>query len=176
MLRHISALACLGLLAACASAPQLEGARPARPLVLEQALVGETTGDGAVTTLTGDKTHFAVTSRGDWNGQVLTLVEDFRYDDGKQERKTWHLRRIADGHYRGTREDVIGEADVTQDGDTVRLDYNVTLDTALGKVDCRFRDLLYFETGDTIRNIATVSKLGLRMARVNIAMHPSGAK
>ena len=176
MLRQICVLACLGLLAACASAPQLEGARPARPLVLEQALSGETKGDGFVTTLTGDRTHFAVMIHGNWDGQVLTLVEDFRYDDGKQERKTWHLRRIADGHYRGTREDVIGEADVTQDGDTVRLDYNVTLDTALGKVDCRFRDLLYFETGDTIRNTATVSKLGLRVARVNIAMHPAGVK
>ena len=161
-------------LGGCASAPILPSeARSAKTLVLEQALNGLTLGDGTVTDITGGTTRFKVEIHGNWDGNVLTLVEDFNYEDGKKERKTWKLTSLGNGRFQGVREDVIGTAAVFQDANAVRLDYHVTLDTSLGKLDCRFRDLLYLEPDGTVRNTATVSKFGIRLARVSLTMRPN---
>ena len=158
-------------LCGCASAPQLRAPEtPATALVLERAMAGTLEGEGVVTTLFGDKTHFAVNIAGNWDGSILTLVEEFRYHDGKTERKTWHLTRILPGQYRGEREDVIGTADVRQDGDAVRLDYQVLLDTPLGRIRTRFRDILFLRPNGSITNRATVSKLGLSLAHVDLSL------
>ena len=161
-------------LAGCASAPILPSeARSAKTLVLEQGLKGLTHGDGSVTDITGGITRFKVEIHGNWDGNILTLVEDFNYENGKKERKTWKLASLGNGRFQGVREDVIGTAAVVQDENAVRLDYQVTLDTSLGKLDCRFRDLLYLEPDGTVQNTATVSKFGIRLARVSLTMRPN---
>ena len=158
-------------LVGCATEPRLpEQSGMAKTLVLEQALTGLIRGDGTVTDITGDITRFKVEIHGDWDGSILTLIEDFKYEDGKKERKTWKLASLGNGRFQGIREDVIGTAAVYQDGNAVRLDYQVTLDTSFGQLDCRFRDLLYLEPDGSVKNTATVSKLGIRLAQVNITM------
>lgn len=160
-------------LAACASRPEFEANVPAQALILEKTLAGRTTGEGAfINSITGDETKFSVVINGSWDGKILTLVEDFNYTDGTKERKTWRLTKTAEGRYNGTREDVIDTADVRQDGAGVRLDYYVTLSTGFGDIDVRFQDLLFLESDGTIVNRAVVSKFGLRVGRVNIAMKP----
>ncbi|NOT39206.1 MAG: DUF3833 family protein [Alphaproteobacteria bacterium] len=160
-------------LSGCATIPEFSAPPPATKLVLEKALAGRTFGDGVfVNSITGGETKFSVVIDGAWDGKVLTLIEDFTYSDGLQERKTWRLTRTADGVYSGSREDVIDTADVRQDGNGVRLDYYVTLATGLGDIDVRFQDLLYLNADGSIANVAVVSKFGLRVGRVNITMRP----
>ena len=122
--------------------------------------------------LTGEETRFTAVIDGRWSNNILTLVEDFTYADGKKERKTWHLAQTGPGKYSGTREDVIGEAAVFQDGPGVRLDYEVTLSTGIGNIDVHFRDLLYLNDDRSIANTATVSKFGLRIGRVALTIIP----
>ena len=110
----------------------------------------------------------------DLDGRVLTLVEDFAFGDGTKERKTWRMTKTAEGVYRGTREDVIGEADVRQDGDGVRLDYRVTLATALGPIAVRFQDLLTLNAEGVVVNKAVVTKFGLQIGRVELLMRRAG--
>lgn len=169
----IAVILVTSLLTACASPPEFEVPPPSKALVLEQALAGRTLGEGVfVNSLTGGETKFSVVIDGRWEGKVLTLVEDFVYTDGTEERKTWRLTKTGEGRYQGTREDVIGTADVWQDGPGVRLDYYVTLSTGLGDIDVRFQDLLYLQNDGTIANKAVVSKFGLRIGRVDITMRP----
>ena len=157
----------------CASAPEFSAPLPQKALVLEKALAGRTLGEGVfVNSLTGGETAFSVVIDGRWDGKVLTLVEDFTYRDGSTDRKTWRLTKTGEGAYRGVREDVIGEADVRQDGPGVRLDYWVTLSTGIGGIDVRFQDLLYLNADGTIANKAVVSKFGLRVGRGDITMRP----
>lgn len=163
------------LVAGCASQPDYLGAAPPRTLVLEQHLTGRILGEGAfINSLTGGETKFSVLMDGRWDGQKLTLIEDFTFADGSQERKTWILTRTGDGVYEGTREDVIGVAKVFQDGAGVRLDYHVTLHTGIGPINVRFRDIMYLNADGSITNKAVVSKLGLRVGRVEITMKPEG--
>ena len=160
-------------LSGCAAMPEFPVPPPAKKLVLEQALNGRTLGEGVfVNSFTGGATKFSVVIDGAWDGRVLTLVEDFTYSDGLQERKTWRLTKTADGVYSGVREDVIGTANVRQDGNGVRLDYFVTLSTGLGDIDVRFQDLLTLNADGSIANKAVVSKFGLRVGRVDITMRP----
>ncbi|MFM9862330.1 MAG: DUF3833 family protein [Micropepsaceae bacterium] len=160
------------VLAACASMPE-PPEPPAGKLVIERSLVGRSLADGVfVNSLTGGETKFSVVIDGTWEGQVLTLVEDFTYESGVKERKTWRFAKTAPGVYSGTREDVIGTADVREDGNGVRLDYWVTLDTALGGIDVRFQDLLTLNGDGSVLNLAVVSKFGLRIGRVSLTMRP----
>lgn len=150
----------------------LPSSLPAAPtrFVVEEALAGHTSGHGTITPIVGDKSEFDVSINGTWNGKVLILVEDFKYPSGATERKTWRLVKTGPDAYVGTREDVIGQARAYRDGATLRLDYTVMLDTPLGKTAARFQDVLYWEDEKTIRNMATVSKIGLRLARVNLQL------
>lgn len=164
------------LTAGCASQPEILAAAPPKALVVEQALTGRLLGEGAfINTLTGGETKFSVIMNGSWNGRSLTLVEDFTFGDGSQERKTWVLTKKAEGVYEGTREDVIGVADIRQDGVAVRLDYEVTLHTGIGPIDVRFRDIMQYQPDGSILNEAVVSKFGLRIGRVAITMRPQPA-
>jgi hypothetical protein len=161
------------LLAGCATAPDFPATMPSKTLVLEKSMVGRSVADGVfINALTGGETRFKAEINGSWTNNVLTLVEDFTYTDGTTERKTWRLTKTGEGKYSGTREDVIGEAAVVQDGAAVRLDYEVTLTTGLGGIDVRFRDLMFLNEDGSISNTATVSKLGLRIGRVALTMQP----
>jgi uncharacterized protein YcfL len=172
MTLRISWLATLAAitLAGCASPPSAPQTPPPRSFIVEEALAGTLTGQGVVTPILGEATSFDVTIAGSWNGTVLTLVEDFSYPTGTRERKTWRLTRTAPGEYVGTREDVIGQARAWQDGTSLRLEYSVLLDTPAGKVQTHFQDVLYWRDDRSIENKATVSKWGLRLARVELQL------
>ena len=175
-MRRVVVLSMTGAyLSGCAAMPEFSVPPPAKKLVLEEALKGRTLGEGVfVNSFTGGATKFSVVIDGAWDGRVLTLVEDFTYSDGLQERKTWRLTKTADGVYSRVREDVIDSASVREDGNGVRLDYFVTLSTGLGDIDVRFQDLLYLNADGSIANKAVVSKFGLRVGRVDITMRPQG--
>lgn len=176
MLSRVFAFALAGAtLAGCASRPDFASEPPLKPLVLEEALVGRIVADGALTTLTGDETKFVVQIDGTWDGRVLTLVEDFAFADGTKDRKTWRLTKVGPGRYTGTREDVIGEANAFQDDAGVRMEYVINMDTPVGKLDLTFQDLLYLQPDGSVRNLAVVSKWGLRVARVDLTMRKVGA-
>jgi hypothetical protein len=172
----IAVMTMVSLIAGCASQPEnldlATSATGPKTMIVEQSLSGKLQGDGVfINSLTGGETKFSVLMDGTWDGKKLTLVEDFTFADGSQERKTWVLTKVAEGVYEGTREDVIGIADVRQDGPNVRLDYYVTLHTGIG---VRFRDIMYVNADGTITNKAVVSKFGLRVGRVEITMRPLG--
>ena len=171
----IAVMTMVSLLAGCASQPENLDLTTPKTMIVEEALAGKLQGDGVFTnSLTGGETKFSVLMDGTWDGKKLTLVEDFTFSDGSQERKTWVLTKVGEGVYEGVREDVIGIADVRQDGPNVRLDYYVTLHTGIGGIDVRFRDIMYLNADGTITNKAVVSKFGLRVGRVEITMRPEG--
>lgn len=171
----IAVMTMVSLLAGCASQPENLDLTTPKTMIVEEALAGKLQGDGVfINSLTGGETKFSVLMDGTWDGKKLTLVEDFTFSDGSQERKTWVLTKVGEGVYEGVREDVIGIADVRQDGPNVRLDYYVTLHTGIGGIDVRFRDIMYLNVDGTITNKAVVSKFGLRVGRVEITMRPEG--
>ena len=56
--------------------------------------------------------RFDVEMVGEWEGDVGTLTEHFKYYDGKKQERIWTIKKLADGQYQGTAADIIGKAEV----------------------------------------------------------------
>jgi len=161
------------LATACASRPPVPDGTGAGAFQIERDLVGEHIARGEFRTITGVRRSFTARLNGSWDGSRLTLVEDFEFDDGERDRKTWQLDRTGPGTYSGTREDVVGTARGFQDGNVFRLEYDIVLPSEKGpgrKV--RFRDVLALADDDTVVNDATIGWLGLRVGSVNLTIRP----
>ena len=166
----LSAFAAILLLAACASRPPLPPETAQDTFVVEEDLIGRTIARGEFRAINGVRREFTAQLDGTWDGRAFTLVEDFVYDDGERDRKTWRLERVAPGEYVGTREDVVGQARGYQDGRAFRLEYDVRLPNADGSPGrkVRFRDVMVLTNDGAVLNRATVGLWGLRVARVEL--------
>lgn len=155
----------------CATRPSLPSDNAVgEGFVLERDLAGLTVGRGVFSAITGANRPFTAYLDGTWDGSTLTLVEDFEFDDGEKDRKTWRLTKQADGSFTGTREDVVGEAVGFYDGDAFRLEYFIRLggENGEGGRRVKFRDILYKRDDGVVVNTATVGYFGLRVGRVNL--------
>ena len=164
-------------LAGCATVPPSpEGAR--LPLTLEDAFAGRAVGAGVFRIdLTGSERRFRARldgrlSRG---GARLTVVEDFLYDDGEENRLTWVFDRAApdaagNPRWTGRREDTVGPAEVIELGDEIRLSYIV--DFAAGEDVTRlgFADVIWRRPDGRIINDAIVTRFGIPVGRVRFEM------
>lgn len=164
------------LAAACATAPRVPDDASSDPFVIERDLAGRNLARGEFRSITGAHRAFDARLEGVWDGRTLTLVEDFAFDDGELDRKTWRLERVAPGRFVGTREDVVGEARGFQDGNAFRLEYDVVLPTGGGGRRVHFRDVLVRTEDDGIRNDAVVSWFGLRVGSVSLTMRRDAAE
>jgi hypothetical protein len=158
------------LTAACAGPPQIAVAPDAPPFTLEGFFTGRTVGKGAFTSpIAGVNRPLTVVTTGRWDGETLTLREDFVFADGEKDVKTWRFRKIGHGVYSGTREDVIGEAVVRQVGNTVQLTYTADVrgkDGSVTRLD--FADTIAPLDRRRVLNKATVSKYGVPVGDITI--------
>lgn len=165
----------LSALAGCATAPAAPDRALDSAFSLERDLAGSTVARGEFRSITGVRRGFTAMLAGKLEGDVFTLDEEFLYDDGERDRKTWRLTRTGPGRYSGSREDVIGEARGFQDGNFFRLEYDVRLPSKNGSGRIvRFRDVLYLEPGG-VGNDATVGWRGLRVGSVKLKIERAGS-
>lgn len=170
-LQMASALLLAAASAGCATRPSTPPDAARADFIIEEDLVGRSVARGEFRTITGVRRAFTAYLDGTWDGRTLTLVEDFEFDDGERDRKTWRLNRIAPGRYVGTREDVVGQAVGYQDGPAFRLEYDLLLPSENGRGrKVRFRDIMVETIDGTVRNEATVGWRGLRVGSVSLVI------
>ncbi|MEM1045216.1 MAG: DUF3833 family protein [Pseudomonadota bacterium] len=137
--------------------------------LLEDHFVGELTARGAFESKIAKVNRpFSVKTRGTWNGKTLTLVEDFFYDDGEKDRKTWRFTKTGPDTYEGTREDVVGKARIKSYPGRLTLKYLVDIPRGDGKIRVRFSDIISMQEDGSIRNVARVSKFGFKIGSVDL--------
>jgi len=161
----------LTMVTACATRPAMPVLGDSdQPFVLERDLAGKKVARGSFKPIIGASREFTAYLDGTWDGQTLTLVEDFEFDDGEVDRKTWRLTKIEEGQFTGTREDVVGEALGFMDDGAFRLEYVVRLggENGRGGRKVKFRDILYNEADGTVFNRASVGFFGLRVGTVTL--------
>jgi hypothetical protein len=167
--RFCLALALAGSVSACATAPQFSAMQGPKGVVLERDFVGRSYAKGTFTNkVTGSQRGLTVVLDGRMRGGTLNLREDFTYSDGERDVKTWTFRKTGPGVYAGTREDVVGEAVIRQEGGGVRLSYDVDLTTGSGKVRVHFEDVIERRGDGMIVNRAIVSKFGAPIGDVDL--------
>lgn len=144
-------------------------ARPQAELRLEDYFLGRTLASGLFQDRSGAvRREFELVVDGSLTDDVLTLAEDFLYDDGAQETRTWRIRRNGQG-YEATADDVLGTAHATADGRVVTWDYRFALKAGGRTWPVRFADRMILKPGGLLLNRATVSKFGLRLGEVTCA-------
>lgn len=161
MHRRLFLLSALAL-GACASAPPSPSVAT-RPVTLDQAFVGRKRGAGLFRVwLTGDERRFTARLDGrlSRNGTRLTVVEDFIYDDGQEDRLTWVFDRAGPGRWTGRREDTVGTAEVVEENGEVRLRYTADFRSPSGVTRLGFEDVIYLRDDGVIVNDAIVSRAG----------------
>lgn len=141
----------------------------AKDLRLEDFFRGRTTAEGSFRAINGLERKFDVDLHGRWDGRTLVLREDFRFDDGETDTKTWRFRKTGWNTYVGTRGDVVGDAQVTLAGSRAFFNYLVDLDPGEGRNLVRFYDTLELSPdGRRIANTARVFKGPIPVARVSV--------
>ncbi len=113
--------------------------------------------------------RFTVVMKGTWTGDDGVLDEDFSYSDGTVQKRIWRLKRLANGKYSGTADDVVGTADGQQSGNAFNWTYTMALPVD-GKVyEVQFDDWMYLMTDKVMLNKATMSKWGWRLGEVTLS-------
>jgi hypothetical protein len=173
MKRHLAiALAAASvLLASCASAPTPADYASEKPVLdLASYFNGELVAHGVFTDRSGKVLRrFTVAMKGRWTGDDGVLEEDFRYSDGKTERRVWRLRKLADGAYTGTADDVVGTARGQAAGNALQWGYTLRLPVDDKVYEVQFDDWMWLVDERTLLNKAVMSKFGFRLGEVTLS-------
>tara|TARA_E500000331_G_C17041327_1_gene619711 strand:- start:43 stop:651 length:609 start_codon:yes stop_codon:yes gene_type:complete len=139
--------------------------------ILEKYFDGETSAWGIVEDRFGNvKRQFIVDINGYWDGETLTLKEDFLFDDGEKSFREWKITKNLDGSYSGTADDVVGIAKGIASGNTLNWTYVLDLklsDTSSVRVN--FDDWMFLQPGGVLLNKAKMSKFGINLGQILIS-------
>lgn len=159
------------VLAGCTGKPSLEDpALSEMELNLEEFFTGDLVAYGQFQDIFGTvRNRFEVQIKGTWDGQVLTLVEDFVYDDASTEQRIWSLRKTGAQTWVGTAPGVIGEAQGVESGDAFNWQYTIDLPTGEGETTrVSFDDWMWLLSEDRLLNKAYMKRYGLDIGDVVI--------
>ena len=137
--------------------------------VLEEYFDGEVRAWGIFQDRFGTlRRQFQVDINGTWDGEVLTLVEDFTYDDGETERRVWRVRRIDAHTYVGEADGVVGTATGRSYGNALNWRYDFDLRVGGRTWRVRFDDWMFLQPDGVMINRADVSKWGMNLGEATI--------
>lgn len=144
---------------------------PRAPITLDQAFVGRAVGAGVFRVdLTGSERRFRARLNGTLTGDRLRVVEDFFYDDGEENTLTWVFDRAGPGRWTGRREDTVGQAQVVETGQDIRLSYLADFRAGDEVTRLGFEDVIYFAPDGRVINDAIVTRWGVPVGRVRFEM------
>jgi len=112
--------------------------------------------------------QFVVDIEGTWDGDTLTLVENFVYDDSETEQRTWTIRKTGEHSYEGRADGVIGLATGHSFGNVLNWQYRFALKIGDSTWNVAFDDWMFLQSDGVMINRAVVSKFGFELGQVTI--------
>ena len=115
-------------------------------------------------------TRFDVDMVGSWQGNQGKLEEEFRYYDGKTQKRIWYITKHQDGTYDGTANDIIGKAAGKLLGSAVRWNYvmDIPVDNTTYRVN--FDDWMWQMNDGVLINRSYIKKFGITVAELTLFM------
>jgi len=143
------------------------GREPA--LLIEDYFAGHTKAWGIFQDRFGQlRRQFEVDIEGTWDGETLTLVEDFLYDDGEVEQRVWRIKKLGEHAYEGRADDVIGVAKGLAYGNALKWAYRYRLKVGDDSWNVAFDDWLFLQSDGVLINRAEVTKFGVSLGEVTL--------
>ena len=158
-----------GMLTACAS-PDVQQYQKSEPkLDLAQYFVGRTDAWGMFQKRSGEVVkRFYVEMIGTQNQGKLVLDERFKYDDGTTQQRIWTLVQQADGNWRGTADDVKGEAIGKISGNALNWQYTMFLPVDGKTYEVQCDDWMFLIDSKSMMNRASMQKFGFELGQVTL--------
>jgi Protein of unknown function (DUF3833) len=168
MMRCMALCFLLPLLVACASAPKPGDYRDQKPVLDLKTYFDGTVDAWGYFQDRGGKVvrRFKVEIQCRWEGEVGTLDEHFTYADGTTSRRVWTITRLDSHRYRGTADDIVGEAQGEAYGNALRWQYTLKLPVDDKVYEVQFDDWMYLMDERVMLNYSTMRKFGLRLGEV----------
>jgi len=158
------------VLAGCGGMKIDDVSRPEPVFRIEDYFQGKSAATGMFVDRFGKvRRQFVVDLDGVWDGQRLTLTEDFRYDDGETERRVWVFARQPDGSYEGRADGVIGTGRAQARGNAFNLRYRFSLKVGEDRWEVDFDDWMFLQPDGVVLNRASVTKLGFEIGTVIVS-------
>ena len=172
-LRSLLTFFLLLLIAGCSQTDMKEFQNNTPKLDLFSFFEGDTIAYGIFEDRFGNlKRQFRVNINGKVKNQILTLDEDFLYDDGEQAKRIWKIEKKIDNAqnitYEGQAEDVEGQAFGSISGNTLNWSYDIYLNIKGSNIKVHFNDWIYKQSEDLAINRAYVSKFGINIGSVTL--------
>jgi hypothetical protein len=140
-----------------------------RVLKIEEFFDGRVVATGQFQDVFGTvRRRFDVVIDGTWDGETLTLVEDFVYADGSTERRVWRMTKTGEDTWEGHAEGVLGKARGVARGDTFNWVYRIDLPVPDGTLRVAFDDWFWKLSDTRVFNRAYMSKYGVGIGEVQI--------
>ena len=164
------------LVAACSGKPSFDDPSLSdRKLNLEEFFDGDLVAYGQFQDILGTvRRSFVVNIQGDWDGKVLTLQEDFVYEDGSTEQRIWSLTKTGDDTWSGTAPGVIGTATGQEQDNRFNWRYEIELpvpsaDGTAETMRATFDDWMWLQTDTRLFNRAYIKRYGVDIGDVSIS-------
>lgn len=156
-------------LLACSS-PTLknyEGTLPA--LDLKEFFNGELKAYGMLQNRSGVVTRrFTASIDASWEEDKGTLIEEFQFDDGEVQYRTWQLIDHGNQHYTGTASDVIGDAEGSIVGSVFQWQYILEVPYSDDTIQVNLDDWLYLIDEKHLLNKTKLSKFGFKVGELTL--------
>lgn len=136
------------------------------PILCEGVIYGPT---GRVTS------RFVADMEARWDGNTGVMTEEFRYDSGATQSRSWTFTLGNDGSIRADAPDLVGSGHGMQTGSGVNLRYRIRLPEDSGGHVLDAVDWMYLMENGAIMNRSQFSKFGIPVAELVATMRPKEA-
>lgn len=171
-LKSIITLGMCGLLTGCSS-PKIEDFKDTSPEFIPQEYFnGPMTAYGLVKDRDGKIIRrFKGKLVGSWDANgVGTLDEKFIYDDGEIQTRVWTLKPTGSKTFIGTAGDIVGDARMVANGNTVMIDYVMRVPYNDSTIYINVRDWLHLQEDGVILNHSKMKKFGFQVGELVITI------
>ncbi|QMW16387.1 DUF3833 domain-containing protein [Pseudoalteromonas sp. MT33b] len=159
------------LVASC-SAPDVDYYKGTEPeFNFKRFFSGELKAYGVVQDHKGELTRkLVVDMQASWQGSQGVIDEQFVYDDGETQTRTWYITLNDDGSISGTASDVVGEAKGDSNGSVFHWTYSVELPYNDSTLVVNFDDWMYLVTQSRLINRTAIDKFGVEVGEVTLVI------
>ena len=112
--------------------------------------------------------QFTAKMEGSFDGEILTLEEDFSWNDGEKQKRKWKIKKVGDDKYEGTAPDVIGIAKGVSYGSAFKFEYQLLIPFKDKKIKVRFDDWIFKQDDKVAINRAIMTKFGIKVAELTV--------
>lgn len=107
---------------------------------------------------------------GKWDGDNGTLAETLNYFDGRIEKRTWILKKVAPNKFIGTADGIVGQAIGESNGMAIRWNYVMTIPVDSKTYDITFDDWMFMMDKNIMVNRSYMTKFGFKVAEISLFM------